>query len=111
MLTRNVVVTCILALMLPVVGFAQGFAQGDRVFTLMGSGTSDDDLDNNLFSVAGAFSYFFTDRIEGAIRQTITYADIEDADNNWNASTRVAADYNFDSGRLWPFVGGSFGYI
>jgi hypothetical protein len=111
MLTRIVGVICILSLILPAAGLAQGFSQGDKVATLNGSGSSDEDFDNNLFSISGALNYFFTDRIEGAIRQTVSWAKVEGADSTWNAATRVAADYDFDFGRLWPFAGGSLGYI
>jgi hypothetical protein len=111
MLRTIVVMTCTLVLILPTAGFAQGFSQGDKVVTLNGSGSSDEDFDNNLFSISGAFSYFFTDRIEGAIRQTISYAKAEDASSTWNGTTRVAADYDFDFGRVWPFAGASLGYI
>jgi hypothetical protein len=111
MLTRFAIVICTLSLVLPAPGFAQGFSQGDKVFSLNGSGASDEDFDNNTFSISGALNYFFTDRIEGAIRQTISYAKVEGSDRNWNASTRVAGDYDFDFGRVWPFAGASLGYV
>ncbi len=111
MLKRIVVATSIVCLVLPAVGFAQGFSQGDKVLSLNGSGTSDNELDNTDFNIEGAFSYFFTDRFEGAIRQGFAYADLPGNDNNWAASTRVALDYNFDMGTLWPLVGVNFGYV
>jgi len=111
MLTRIVVVSSILCLILPAAGFAQGFSQGDKVFSLNGNGMSDQDFDTTTFSVSGSLGYFFTDKIEGSIRQNVGFSDIEDSGSNWNGTTRAAVDYNFDMGRVWPFVGGTIGYI
>jgi hypothetical protein len=41
----------------------------------------------------------------------LTFNDVTGSDDEWAAATRVAVDYNFDMGRFWPFVGGSFGYV
>jgi len=109
MLTRIAVATIILSLILPVAGFAQGFSQGDKVLTLSGTGLSNEDFDNTTLSVSGDLSYFFTNSISGAVRQTVGFSD--NGDSDWTASTRVAADYNFDMGRWWPFAGGSIGYV
>ena len=111
MLKRIVITTSILCLVLPAAGFAQGFSQGDKVVSLNGSGTSDNELDNTAFSIEGAYSYFFSDRIEGAIRQGFTFADVPGSDNDWAASTRVALDYNWDMGSVWPLLGANFGYV
>jgi hypothetical protein len=110
MLRRIVIATSVLCLILPAAGFAQGFSQGDKVLSLNGTGLSDDEFDNSTFSVSGSFSYFFTDRIEGAIRQMIGFTNAGHG-SDWNGSTRVAVDYNFDMGRVWPFVGASVGYM
>jgi len=111
MLKRIVIATSILCLSFPAAGLAQGFSQGDKVVTLNGGGMSDEELDNITFSVEGAFSYFFTDNVEGAIRQGLGYTDVPGADDSWVASTRVALDYNWDMGRVWPLVGLNFGYV
>lgn len=111
MFNRIIAVAGLLCLVLPATTFAQGFTQGDKVLFLGGSGSSDDEFDNNAFTFEGSLSYFFTDNLEGALRQGLTYSDIEDGGSNWAGATRVALDYNFDAGRWWPFVGASFGYI
>ncbi len=111
MLTRIVVVSSVLCLILPAAGFAQGFSQGDKVFTLNGNGQSDKDFDSSAFSISGSLGYFFTDRIEGAVRQTVGFSDVEGSGSNWTGTTAVAVDYNFDMGRVWPFVGGTIGYV
>jgi len=109
MLTRVVVAASILCLILPAPGFAQGFSQGDKTFELSGTGVADKDFDNSAFSFQGALGYFFTDNIEGVIRQDLAFADV--GDSSWNAATRVALEYNFDMGRVWPLVGASLGYM
>lgn len=111
MLTRIAVTTTVLALILPVTGFAQGFSQGDKMFSLNGVGLSSEDFDSTTFSISGDLGYFFTDNISAAVRQTLGFSDTEGGDSQWTASTRVAADYNFDLGRWWPFVGASLGYV
>ena len=111
MFNRTTVVVSLLCLVLPAATFAQGFTQGDKVLSLGGSGDSDDEFIDNDFAFEGSFSYFFTDSLEGAIRQGLGYDDVSGNDDEWAAATRVALDYNFDMGRWWPFLGGSFGYI
>ena len=37
------------------------------------------------------------------------FADV--GNSSWNAATRVALEYNFDMGRVWPLVGASLGYM
>ena len=109
MLTRIVTAVSILCLVLPAAGFAQGFSQGDKVVTLNGTGQSDRGFDNTAFNISGSLGYFLTDRIEAAIRQAVGFSDVGDG-NHWMGSTRVALDYDFDLGRVWPFVGGNIGY-
>ncbi len=111
MAIRVPVVINLLCLILSAATFGQGFTQGDKDLTLTGSGASSKDFDSTTFSIEGYFGYFFTNNIEGMIRQGVGYADVPGADNNWNASTRVAADYHFDLGHWWPFVGVNLGYI
>jgi len=109
MLTRVAVAAGILCLILPASGFGQGFSQGDKTLQLSGTGLADKDFDTSAFSLQGALGYFFTDRIEGAVRQDLAFADV--GDSSWSAATRVALDYNFDLGRIWPLVGASIGYV
>jgi len=111
MLKRIVIATSIFCLVLPAVGFAQGFSQGDKVVSLSGSGVSDNELDNTAFSIEGAYSYFFSDNVEGAIRQGFAFSDMPGSDDDWSASTRVALDYNWDMGNWWPLLGVNLGYV
>jgi hypothetical protein len=111
MLTKAAVAIGVICLVLPATMFAQGFVQGDKELLLNGSGTSDKDFDTSMFTVQGSFGYFFTNRIEGAIRQSVGFSNIEHGGSSWAAATRGAVDYNFDLGRFWPFVGGNLGYV
>jgi hypothetical protein len=112
MLTRVVTTTGVLCLLFSGAGFAQGFSQGDKTLTLSGSGASDNEFSDNAFNFAGSLGYFLTDAVEAAVRQSVGFSNISrHDDNNWNASTIVALDYNFDAGRWWPFLGGNLGYI
>ncbi len=109
MLTRIAVVIGALCLVLPAATFAQGFTQGDKELLLSANGVSDNDFDSTIFSINAGLGYFFTNHIEGAIRQGVTLTSIEDGGSTWGAATRVAGDYHFDYGRLWPFAGANIG--
>jgi hypothetical protein len=111
MLTRVAVAISVLCLVLPVAAFAQGFNQGDKEVLLNAAGVSENDFDNNVFSIEGSFGYFLTKNIEGAIRQSLNFVSTENVGSSWNANTRGALDYHFDMGRFWPFVGANLGYI
>ncbi len=111
MVTRVAVVISILCLVLPAAAPAQRFAQGDKEVLLSGSGASDQDFDSTIFAINGSLGYFFTDKIEGAVRQSVHYSQIEDGGSAWNGSTLLAVDYHFDMGRVWPFIGANIGWI
>jgi hypothetical protein len=109
MLTRNAVAVCALCLIFPASVFAQGFTQGDKEALLNMTGVSSSDFDSTIFSINGSLGYFFTNNIEGSVRQGVSLTNIENQGSTWKGSTTVAGDYHFDYGRLWPFVGATFG--
>jgi len=88
----------------------EGIKKGQFEMTVVGSGTSDEDLDGTTLSVEAGLGYFVDDNLELSIRQGSTYAD-RPGDNEWNGSTRLAVDYHFNANPLFPFIGGSFGYL
>ncbi|MCK9274122.1 MAG: hypothetical protein M0P57_03435 [Syntrophales bacterium] len=88
-----------------------GFNPGDWEFTVQGSGTSDDSVDNSVLSSEFSIGYFFTDNVELGLRQGIGFVDIEGSDDVWNASSRGFLDYHFDLQRFQPFLGINFGYL
>jgi hypothetical protein len=89
--------------------FEWGSERGNFDVTLGGSGANDNDFDNGNFGVSGSFGYFFTDNILVSLRQSFN-GSLGD-DNDFNGSTRIAADYVFDFGRWQPFVGAQVGGI
>ena len=110
----KVCIVAVALLLLPAFVFAQqpkwGFHKGDREFSISGSGSSDNNVDNTVFSISAGLGYFFTDNLEGELRQRIDFVDTP-GDNFWGGSTELAADYHFNLGRIQPLIGASFGYI
>lgn len=111
MVTRIALAASIFCLVFPAATFAQGFGQGDKDLLLSGFGVSSDDWDSTTLSASASLGYFFTDRLEGSIRQDLSFADLDAGGSSWAATTRVAADYYFDMGRFWPYIGASLGYL
>ncbi len=107
---RKIMIIALLGFFLaPCVATAQ-FQQGDKELTLSGSGSSDKDFDTSTFSTEAGFGYFYTDKLEGVIRQGVSIAD-RPGDNSWKGSTRLALDYHFDLGKYQPYLGGNIGYL
>jgi hypothetical protein len=86
-----------------------GYQPGDWQFTLSGTGTNDRDFDSGSLGASFGLSYFFTSGLEAGLRQDMFFADTG-RDTRWSATTRGGAWYNFDFGRLKPFIGASLGY-
>lgn len=91
-----------------------GPSQGDREFSLSGTGSSDRKFDNTNFGVSGEMGWYLRDHFILGIRQSVNYANIEGEslrDDYWNGSTRGYANLQAREGRLRPFGGGSLGVI
>jgi hypothetical protein len=87
-----------------------GYQPGDWQFTLSGTGSNDRHFDSGSFGASVGLSYFLTSGLEAGVRQDMFFADTG-RDDTWNATTRAGLWYNFDLGRLKPFVGASVGYV
>lgn len=101
-------------LVIPCLAMAQepyGFNPQDWEFTLQGSGSSDDELDNTTLSFEFSLGYFLSKNLELGLRQGIGYSDPETGNDTWNASTRGFADFHFDLQRWQPYLGVNFGYL
>lgn len=115
--TKNLLAIGVLAAALPAVTMAQGNvgpSQGDREFSLSGTGSSDKDFDNGSIGVSADLGWYTTPNLVWGIRQSVNYADIEGenaSDDFWNGSTRGYVDYHFLDGKARPFVGASLGAI
>ena len=93
---------------------AYGPVDGNREFSLSGTGSSDKSFDNSSFGISGDYGWFTSDKSVWGIRQSINFADIEGEDLSndfWNGSTRGYYDYHFLDGKWRPFVGASLGAI
>lgn len=96
--------------MLFVVPTAMAYNRGELELTLGGNGSSDESFDSNVFNIEAGLGLFLTQNLEAIWRQGISYADVPGSDS-WNGSTRLSFDYNFDLGRLYPYLGANIGYL
>ncbi|MFV8818998.1 hypothetical protein [Haliea sp. E17] len=96
--------------LLPMTLLAAGPAEGDREFSLSGTGTSDKNFDNNALGFSGDLGWYLSDPLSLGLRQSIVIAEGE-GDDFWNGSTRGYVNYHFLSGNARPFVGASLGGV
>lgn len=111
-------ITLCLLCALPMAASAQsprvGPAEGDREFTISGTGSSDRSFNSGSFGVTGDLGWYRSNDMVFGIRQSINYADIrgENLRNDfWNGSTRGYLNYHFLTDNSRPFVGASLGFI
>ncbi|HTN33037.1 MAG TPA: hypothetical protein VL091_03465, partial [Marinobacter sp.] len=103
---------------LPMAASAQsstvGPVNGDREFSLSGTGSSDRSFDSGTFGVTGDLGWYLQKNMVAGVRQSINYASIEGEsikDDFWNGSTRGYLNYQFLDDSARPFVGASLGGI
>lgn len=83
--------------------------QGSTELTLSGSGSSDKQFhDTNLDANVG-IGYMLTNELEIGIRQGASYQHSDGGGDNLVGETRAALDWNFDLGKLQPYVGATLG--
>jgi hypothetical protein len=107
---KKLIMMLLAAAMFFLVPNAMAYQQGDYELMLGGSGSSDDELDGTVLNIEAALGYFLTQNFELVGRQGLSYADMP-GDDNWNASTRLSFDYNFDLGGWFPYLGANIGYL
>lgn len=115
---KNYLIIGALAAGLPGMALAQvstdiGPREGDREFTLAGTGSSQDDFDGTSLGISGELGWYTSDQLELGIRQSLNYTDVEGedfSDDSWNGATRGFVNYHFGETALRPFVGASLGY-
>lgn len=100
----------VVALMLFPLTAQAGYKQGEQDFQIGGSGSSDKEFDNTVFSTEISYSYFVMENLGVFIRQGIGVADTAGG-SDWNGSTRAGADYYFDLNEWQPYAGVSIGYL
>lgn len=117
MLRKNLVLAALATLLaVPAVTHA---APPDRPFELtIGAGASNsNDFDGFTGNLNGSIGYYFTDKLELSLRQSVQYTDVGAGSANgsaWNGSSRLALDLHFplgDKGQIQPFVGANIGYV
>lgn len=103
---------------LPLAASAQsqefGARDGDREFSISGTGNSDRNVDSGSFGVTGDLGWYLGDKLVAGIRQSVNYASIEGEsvkDDFWNGASRAYLNYQFLDDRSRPFVGASLGGI
>ena len=111
-------ITLCLISALPLAASAQsqdlGPTQGEREFSISGTGSSDRNFNSGTFGVTGDMGWYLDNDAVAGIRQSVNYASIEGEsidDDFWNGSTRAYYNYQFLADRARPFVGGSLGAI
>lgn len=87
------------------------YEPGDMDFTIVGSGSSDNDFNRTNFNTQGTLGFFMSEYLELFFRQGFGYVDVEGGDDRWIADSRLGLDIVFDLNRLKPFIGGSAGYL
>ena len=111
-----VIAFCLLGA-LPMAASAQsniGPSEGDREFSLSGTGTSYKSFDSGSLGVTGDMGWYVQDNLVAGIRQSVNYASIKGEklkDDYWNGSTRGYVNYHFLDERARPFIGASLGGI
>ena len=95
----------------PLAAFEIGPVQGDKSFTVSGSGTSDKDFDGTAYGVSGELGYFLTDKWQAGLRQSVNGLASDQQSNEWAGSTRGYIDYNFLDGTYRPYIGANLGGI
>ncbi len=96
---------------LPYSANAQSQYGKDWEFSLGGSGTSNKDFDTTIFSTELSLGYFLNKSFEIIVRQGIGFYDDDYSDSKWSGSTRLAFDIHFPFDRVFPYIGGSVGYV
>ena len=87
--------------------------KGTREITIAGSGGSNKSMDDSFGGASVSYGMFFSDTLEGSVRQTVNYSNPSVGSAAWNGSTRIAVDQHFgdEGSRLVPYAGVNFGYI
>ncbi len=105
---RKFLCVCALAV-LPAIAQAQPKAQ-DWEITLSGGGANNRGFTQAAFQINGSVGYFLTNEFELSLRQSVSYTDHNNG-TLWDGSSRLAADYHFNLGKLQPFLGANIGYV
>ena len=86
---------------------------GDRELQLSGDLFHAQGADSGVATVDASFGKYFSDQWLLGVQQGVNYSFIDDADDQWSASTVLFANYNFPmtTGNWQPFIGGFLGAL
>ncbi|MEE4383343.1 MAG: hypothetical protein V2J02_15190 [Pseudomonadales bacterium] len=84
---------------------------GDRVFTLSGSGSSDNDFDSTSAGVNAQLGWMRTDHLELGLRQNVAGNAIREGQEAWSGSTFGYGAWNFGDGDVVPYLGANLGFL
>lgn len=120
-MNKRTTLLCVTLGLFPVATLAQsgstsslGPVQGEREFTLSGTGSSDKDFDSSSIGVSADIGWYRSRELLLGLRQSVNFADIEGqdiTDDFWNGSTRGYVNYHFGHTAWRPFVGASLGAV
>lgn len=85
--------------------------EGTKEFSLSGTGSSDKEFEDNLFSLDASYGQYISSASAFGVRQSVGVSDSENSDSQWNGATRVFYDYHFGRQNWRPFIGANVGYI
>jgi hypothetical protein len=97
---------------IPATDAETGARAGNLEVILGANGGSDQDFDNHFGGASGSLGFYFSDTLEGVVRQSLNYGDNDASKSQWNGSTFLAADFHLaPRGSVRPFIGANFGRI
>lgn len=115
---KTAAITLCLLSALPMAASAEtmtfGPKDGDREFSISGTGSSDRNMNSGSFGVTGDLGWYYQNHMVFGIRQSVNYASIEGEsidDDFWSGSTRAYINHQFLTERARPFIGASLGGI
>jgi len=95
----------------PLAATAAGPIEGDKSFTISGSGSNDKRFDNGAYGVSAELGYFLTDSWQAGVRQSVNGFAGDEVKTSWNGATRGFIEYNFLDGDYRPYLGVNLGGI
>lgn len=84
---------------------------GDRILTLSGTGSSDNDFDSTSAGVNAQLGWMRSDNLELGVRQNVAANAIRDGQEAWSGSTFGYGAWNFGTGDIVPYLGANVGVL
>lgn len=122
-MNTNKLVTCILALALPLAAWGQTTVSapgtvdltrhaGEHEITLGGSGGSNTEFDSSFGGINFSYGAYINPTLMWQLRQSVNYSNPDRGGTSWNGSTKIAFDQHFTArGVVRPFIGANFGRV